>query len=65
MRTPASRMTGPDPVAVSFTQVKIQRDVYVGESDGLPMGTLESQKEGSADSSGDLPKIDRSTHSPV
>ena len=62
-RTPASRTTGPDPVAVSFTQVKVQRDVYVGESEDHPMETLEPQKEGYVDPSGSLPKIIRTSPS--
>ena len=64
-RTPASRTAGPDQVAVSFTQVKIQRDVFVSESENHPMETLDSQKEGyDVDSSDDSPRVFRSSLPP-
>ena len=59
VRPPVSRPSAPDQVAISFTQVKIQRDVYVSETEDLPMGTL------NRDSSGDPLKIPPSPSPPV
>ena len=63
VRTPIWRSFTTDRLAVSYPQVKIQKDVYVGGPEDFPMGT-ESQKEGYVDSLSDLPKVYHPSHSP-
>ncbi|KAF9644526.1 hypothetical protein BDM02DRAFT_3121771 [Thelephora ganbajun] len=61
IRTPGSRTTGSDKVGVSFTQLKVRRDVFVSESTDTPTGTMESHKQEYVNPSDDLPGVIRAS----
>jgi len=56
----APRVLDPEQIAVSFTRVKVQQDVYTAESTSSHTNTLEARKQGYV-TSGDSPRINRSS----